>query len=208
MDCNKISDILAVRCGESSVKELTMSNKFFSQICSRAGLMAATLILFAAATQNASASSFTITWTGGYGPGDATLTATPEGAANTWLITVIAGEQNGTPISFDSTLYGGADDFFYQPPDDFFVDHSGISFTDGTNEYNIFSTPSETNNNFECSSADAGNCEGLNTAVPPSRTLTTLSITPATSTVPEPTTAGLLGLITLGSAALIRKLRA
>ena len=153
--------------------------------CRRVALIAATLLLSMSATQIASADAFTMTWTGGDGPGSATLTATPDGT-DEWLVSSLVGMQNGIAISLDPS-YAGADDIIYQPTDTWFLDNAGIGFTDGTNDYDIFSNPNHTSNYFECNSAVDGACS---TAAEGDSALklTGLNIAPSTSAVPEPTT--------------------
>ena len=143
-----------------------------------------------------------MTWTGAYGSGSADLTATPDGT-DEWTVTSLTGTQDGLPISLATVAYGDADDDIFQPPNyNYLVDRSGLAFTDGTNDYNIFqdngSTPAQ-----ECSSAVNGPCVGGYADDAP--TLTSFTITPGISTVPEPTSAGLVGIMVLGVALAIRR---
>ena len=119
----------------------------------RGTIIAATFLLVTAAAPPLAAEIFTMTWTGGYGPGSATLNATLVGT-DEWSIVSMSGNQNGLSISLDPSHYGGADDIFYQPPTfSYLADHAGIAFIDGTNAYNIFTTPAGSTNYMECSSA-------------------------------------------------------
>jgi len=97
-----------------------------------AGCAAAVLFLLASAG-NAYGDMFTMTWDGAYGSGSATLTATAD-STDIWTVTSLTGTQDGLAITLFTGDYGGNDNEIYQPPDyAFFVDRSGLDFTDGTN---------------------------------------------------------------------------
>jgi len=165
---------------------------------------AAGVLLLITSAGNAFGDTFTMIWDGAYGAGSATLIATPDGA-DTWSVTSLTGNQDGLSVTLFTGDYGGNDNLIYQPPAGFLVDRSGLDFTDGINEYNVFSDGASTPVQ-ECSSAVNGPCVGSFANAAPN--LTSFSITPGTgSTVPEPTSVGLVGIMVLGAAAIRRKYR-
>jgi hypothetical protein len=158
-----------------------------------------------ASAGNSFGDTFTMDWTGTYGSGSAVLTASSLGS-DEWLVTSLTGTQDGLAISLLGTgVYGGNDNDIFQPPDfAVVVDRAVFGFTDGTHDYNIFDDNSSTPPQ-ECSSAVNPSCFGGDADLAVS--LSSLSITPGTgtSTVPEPTSADLLGLMVMGAAAVVRR---
>jgi hypothetical protein len=168
---------------------------------------AAAVMFLIGSAGNAYGDTFTMTWTGPYGSGSADLTATPTFVgSDEWNVTSITGTQDGLAITLLGTsAYGGNDNDIFQPPDyGYVVDRAGFGFTDGTHDFNIFDDNASTTPQ-ECSSAVNTSCFGgdANSAL----SLTSLTITPGTgtSTVPEPASVGLLGIMVLGAAAVIRR---
>lgn len=154
-------------------------------------------ILLAVTARNAEADTFSMTWTGGYGPGSATLTATSDGGG-VFTVTDIVGTQNGVAISGPVT-YAESDNLIFPTPTTL-LDFYGLSFAAGPNDYNIFSYGLPVIYN-ECGSAIACIAGPGGTSL----ALTTLSITPAVTNAPEPSSLaslslGLAGVIVLGLA--------
>src|SRR5271170_4894505 len=167
----------------------------------------AAVLLLIASAGNAFGDAFTMTWTGPFGSGSAVLTATPDGT-DRWSVTSLTGNQDGLTISIvAASVYGGNDNLIYQPTDfAYLVDRDGFDFTDGTNKYNIFDNNTSVlpPDYLECSSAVESNCTGVQ--ADDASPLTSLTITPSTgSTVPEPTSVSLVGIMVLGAAAVIRR---
>src|SRR5580700_2506517 len=96
------------------------------------------------------ADSFSISWTGGFGPGSVTVDATNEGGGE-FLITSLTGTQVGSPVTLQPTnTYGNNDNLIFpgggpsgscsagiSPTSQ--LDNCGFTFTDGTSNFNIFS---------------------------------------------------------------------
>jgi len=164
-------------------------------------LCVAAFLLLVASAGNAFGNTFTLTWTGPDGPGTAVLVATQD-STDVYTVTSLTGVQDGLSITLLAVdTYGENDNEILQPPGySYIVDEAGLAFTDGINDYSIFGeiTPAK-----ECSSAVNGPCVGGYAVAAPQ--LTTSSLTPGTSTVPEPTSAGLAGIMLLGAAAVIRR---
>jgi hypothetical protein len=165
-------------------------------------IVAGALLLIMGTAGNAYGDSFNLTWTGGYGPGSATLTATNDGGGE-FTVTGLSGLQNGVPITFiNSDVYGSNDNAIFQPPNPDLLDLAGLGFFDGTNDYNLFlyGIPGDGNTYTECNSAGPeGSCEFI-TQFNVAKPVTFLSITPVTSTVPEPASMVtlLLGTLAVG----------
>jgi len=153
----------------------------------------------------AHADSFSISWTGGFGPGSVTVDATNEGGGE-FLITSLTGTQVGSPVTLQPTgTYGNNTNLIFpgggpsgscsagiSPTSQ--LDNCGFTFTDGTSNFNIFSAILEPGTYWECDSSvtTTPNC----VASPqfpgtPGVELTSFSITPLT-TAPEPVTGLLL----------------
>jgi len=168
---------------------------------------AASVLLLIASAGNAFGDTFTMNWTGPFGSGSAVLTATLE-STDQWSVTSLTGTQDGLTISIvAATVYGGNDNLIYRPTDfAYLVDRDGLDFTDGTNKYNIFDNNTSVlpADYLECSSAVESTCTGIQ--ADDASPLTRFTITPGTgSTVPEPTSVGLAGIMVLGAAAVIRR---
>jgi hypothetical protein len=150
-------------------------------------IAAAALLLCGSA---AFADQFDLTWTGAYGPGDAILTATSEGGGD-WLVTSITGTQNGKTITglLAPGTYGGNDNeiFPFASPEE---DSSGLAFTAGKAEFNLF-FDDLSGNKFD---GDYAECKSTKTSCTSSSTLNdarklgSFSITP----VPLPNAAWLM----------------
>jgi len=160
------------------------------------------LLLFLGTAGRAHGDTFDLTWTGAYGPGSAILTASNDGPGE-FTVSAITGNQNGSSI-VGLANYGDNDNAIFFPATvqlDFF----GLAFKVGSTDYNLFAytLPGNTNVYTECSSAVALSCTGgdVNNGLP----VTSLSITPATSAVPEPTSIGLLCPALLGALGLLRR---
>lgn len=87
------------------------------------------LLLFTATPGLAYSSEFEITWTGGYGPGHALLTATNDGGGR-FIVTWITGTQNGAniPGPIGAGIYGNSDNVIF-PFSSPALDNMGIPFT-------------------------------------------------------------------------------
>lgn len=95
------------------------------------------ILLLAMTAKNAYADSFSINWTGGYGPGTAMLTATNEGGG-LFMVTSITGTQNGMSISGLVPQLGYANNNYIYPSSNPLLDDYGLAFTVGSTEYNLF----------------------------------------------------------------------
>jgi hypothetical protein len=157
----------------------------------RVAIVFAALMFFGGTAGHAFGDQFDVTWTGGYGPGNAIVSATEQPDDATWVVTSITGEQNGAAITGLSG-YGGADNFIF-PTSFELVDEDGIAFTTAAHSYDIFENPVELFADAECSSQFDGACLALS-EYGPTPLLTSFSIKPLTS-VPEPSS---LMLLTLG----------
>jgi hypothetical protein len=159
------------------------------RLCARILIASGAVLLSMGTAKLASAETFELTWTGGYGPGDAILTATYD-SGDTYTVTAISGEQNGAMITAllppypASGQYSGNDNHIYVPgygSADQQVDVMGLGFSVGSTDYNLWYYPP---GYWECSSAVTSGCgEGNSLAVD------SLEIVPT----PEPNTLLLLG---------------
>src|SRR5215467_9381179 len=76
----------------------------------RAGwTIAVVALVMLGSTRHAYGDTFTITWTGGFGSGSATLTATPQSSTE-WLVTDMTGTQNGSTVTLLGANTFGAND--------------------------------------------------------------------------------------------------
>ena len=155
-------------------------------------VVSSAVLLLAGTAGLASAETFELTWTGGYGPGDAILTATYDSGDTYTVTAIVSGEQNGETISAllppypASGNYGGNGNQIYYPgygSADQQVDVMGLAFSAGAYDYNLWYYPP---GYWECSSSVTLGCgEGNSLAV------TSLEITPVAT--PEPGSMFLLG---------------
>jgi PEP-CTERM motif len=149
------------------------------------------LLLVAMTARNAYADSFTLSWTGGYGPGSALLTATDDGGG-VFTVTSITGTQNGASISGLVPQLGyGNNNYIYSS--DPVLDDYGVAFIVGGVDYDLFYDDygSSTPYYAECSSAVTPCMTDPEIAL--SVPVTSLTITAGSSTgVPEPSSLVLL----------------
>jgi hypothetical protein len=163
----------------------------------RSLLVLCALLVMLLAAGHAYADTLDLTWTGAYGPGNATLTATNDGGGE-YTVTGITGTQNGASIT-GLVNYADADDLVFLSSA-YYFNLAGISFAAAGTDYNLFTytLPSLTNTYTECSSAVTAcdtyplDDEGL--------PIDTLSITKVSTGVPEPGSLFQLcaGLLVLG----------
>lgn len=154
-------------------------------------LIFAAAILVASTASNADAqTTFTLDWTGGYGPGTATITVT--GGPSTFTVTAISGTQNSQTISglVGVALYGDNDNEVF-PGSAQLLDIHGLAFSIGSTDYNLWYDGGY----LECSSAVTSSCNTPSVAV----AVTSLTITP------EPASMLLFGTGLLGIAGILRK---
>jgi len=167
---------------------------------------AASLSLLIAAGSVGAQPAFDMNWTGPYGTGSAVLTVTAN-TTDEYGVTSLTGTQGVDPITLLPVgAYGANDNLIFQPPSyTNLVDFAGFGFTDGSFNYNIFfhTLPNQTNTYTECRSDVATVCSGSD--VNNGLALTSLTITPETSTVPEPATLSLAGLGLAGIGFLRRR---
>ena len=177
--------------------ELKLKMRSMSNII-RGSVFAGAALLFMGTPHCAYADVFDLSWTGAYGPGSATLTATALGGG-VFNVTALSGTQNGSSISLIAPgVYGSNDNEIFQPPNTNLLDLAGLGFTDGTFDYNLFlyTKPAQTDPYTECRS-DQTVCESTTDFNTSGLSVDTLSITPQTSPVPEPMSAALLATAAL-----------
>ncbi len=171
----------------------------------RALIVLAALVVCAGTAGHAFGDEFDIGWTGAYGPGNMIVSATEQADDVTWIVTsVISGEQNGAFITGLSGYGGPSDDIFPTSPE--LLNFAGVGFTAGAFDYNIFENLDDSGAPYaECSSQFDGACLS-GTELENAPLLSSLSITPVTST-PEPSSILLLSLGLLGvlGAGMFRK---
>jgi hypothetical protein len=162
--------------------------EFFMQRVARALIILSALFVFTATVKSAYADSFSVSWSGAYGPGSGTFTATDEGSGM-FLITSISGTQNGTgitllPPSPSLSSFFGNDNILI-PAGTNLLDTSGFAFNDGTDDFNIYyngaGSYSECSSTAACVSAADGS------------KLESFTVTP-NAAVPEPSSTVLLSL--------------
>lgn len=93
------------------------------------------LLLCSLAAQKACADSFKLDWSGHYGSGNAIVGADHVGG-DTFVVTSLAGTQNGRALTLDSFVNPHSDLFF--PGNSGHVNLRGLVFNDGKSDFNIF----------------------------------------------------------------------
>jgi hypothetical protein len=164
-------------------------------------MIAGALLLMFGTARHAYGDTFDLTWTGAYGPGSATLTATFV-SGDEYLVTAMTGAQNGSAVSLlDQGVYGFNDNAIF-PFLAIQLDIDGLGFSAGGVNFNLFAFTllGNTNTYTECSSA-VTICIGDDEINKNALAVTTLAITP----VPEPTSVALLGAMALGVVHLLRR---
>jgi hypothetical protein len=164
----------------------------------RGSVLTGAVLVFMGAPHCAYADVFDLSWTGAYGPGSATLTATDLGGG-AFNVTALSGTQNGSSISLLAPgTYGSNDNDIFQPPNTNLLDLAGLSFTDATFSYNLFlfTRAGQSNPYTECRS-DQTVCETEDDFNNLGLSVDTLTITPETSPVPEPMSVALLATAAL-----------
>jgi hypothetical protein len=149
-------------------------------------------------------SVYDISWTGPYGSGSVIANTTDEGSGEYLITSFASGTQNGLGITLLAPdTYPTVQDNYIFPggnsPYGTDLDNGGFSFYDGQYEYNIFWAFGRGANNYyyECSSQDTSSCVGF-----VGEELSSFSITPAATPVPEP---GALWLVATGALGLWRR---
>jgi hypothetical protein len=172
----------------------------------RGSVLAGALLVLVGTSHCAYADVFDLSWTGAFGPGSATLTATDIGGG-VFNVTALSGTQNGSSISLiPSDAYGSNDNDIYQPPNTDLLDLAGLGFTDGVLDYNLFlyTRTGQSNPYTECRS-DQTVCESNPDFDSSGLSVDTLTITPETSPVPEPMSVALLATAALTALGLSRR---
>lgn len=165
-------------------------------------MLAGALFLLCGSTQCAYGDTFTfsISWSGAYGPGTASLTSTFVGG-NQWLVTAMTGSQNGSPVTLEpQNGYGNDDNSIYPIPyTGVQLDVSGLTFEAGGLDYKLFAytLPGNTNTYTECASNVATTCIGSdrNNGL----AVSSLAITP------EPASIALVGTLAVAILSLRRR---
>jgi hypothetical protein len=160
------------------------------------------VILFLAAValsigmaKTAGADAFDMTWDGTYGAGNAILTATNDGFGQ-FTVTAITGEQGGTTITALLPPNAYFNDNFIYPALATKLDFNGISFAEGTTDFNLFFFPpvfGGPNMYVECSSGVCPTLGQIGLSTP----LTSFNIVPVAA--PEP---GIVILLLVGLSGL------
>ncbi len=126
------------------------------------------LSLFAVLPSNTFGQQFVLSWSGPFGNGTATVTATPKGGGLFLVTSMSNATQNGSAITLlPPGVYTG-DNLILPSNPAALVDNPGISFRDGVNNYNIFlpiqslipSTHAIPGAYYECSSGTGSVCIG------------------------------------------------
>jgi hypothetical protein len=155
--------------------------------------------LLAVTARTANADTFNVAWSGAYGAGSGTLTATDLGGG-IFQVTALDGSQDGLVVSLLPQFTYGVNGNFIYPPFSPQLDDLGFGFQAGSTDYNIYFDDVATQVYRECSSADTA-CLNFGDGV----AINSFSITSATTPVPEPGSLILLGSGLLGLAGAIRR---
>ncbi len=175
----------------------------------RGSAIAGALLVFMGTSHCAYADVFDLSWTGAFGPGSATLTATDLGGGS-FEVTALSGTQNGSSISLIAPgAYGSNDNEIFQPPNTNLLDLAGLGFTDGALDYNLFlyTRPGQSDPYTECRS-DQTDCQSAPEFDRAGLSVDSLTITPETSPVPEPMSVALLATAALTALGFSRRRKA
>ena len=158
-------------------------------------------LVFAGMARTANADTFNVAWSGSYGAGSGTITATDLGGG-IFQVTGITGLQDGLALSFLTQSSYGVNGNFVYPSFSPQLDDLGFGFQAGSTEYDIYFDDSLTQVYRECASVDTA-CLNFGDGV----ALDSFGITPPTTAVPEPGSLILLGTGLLGLAGAVRRKR-
>ena len=97
------------------------------------------LLLFAAATpRSVWADTFDATWTGAYGNGSATITASLV-SGDEYIVTAMTGTQGGSAVTLLAVNgYASNDNDIYYPASPEELDFSGVAFSAGGEDYDVY----------------------------------------------------------------------
>jgi hypothetical protein len=155
-------------------------------------LLAFGLALLGSSAQASTLFDFTITSPNGDASGQ--ITATEEGSSGIYDVSSVTGTVGSNAIGSLSS-YGSADNKIFEPAP--FVDHAGLAFVAGSNDYNIFNNPGGSAFYSFCSSAVEPSCTGGEANDTPAATFTLTEVTATPLPAALPLFAGGLGAMGL-----------